>query len=407
MAKIINIPQMEWYQPRELKLPIPDGWQLDICNMKGYDLPAMTDEQIMNAVTNLIGLPPIRELARGKKEVAIIFDDIHRPTRVSRILPFVLEELEKAGITDNNIRFIAANGTHAPMNREDFIKKLGEDVIARFMVYNHNPFFNCTYLGMTSRGNKVEINTEVMRCDFKITISSLTPHGLVVFSGGSKVILPGISSFETVKYNHTLKVLPEQTTRHENNPIHLDMDEAANMVGVSVNIEGLVNSWGDTISLYAGEFKESHNAAVRQAMTHYLTKQAEDKDIVVCNSYIKPTEAPLALGAAFGSIKKENGDIVLICNSPGGQVVHYGASKWGKFVDIAIPTLQFPMPSYVKRIIIYSEFPDYSGFSSTFGNKIVILNKWDDVLRLLKEDHGEKATVAVYPSADIRVFERK
>ena len=204
MTNIIKLPQLPWHEPREFELPLPDSWQVEVCNMAGYNRPALNDDQIKASVTNLIGTPPIRELARGKHEVVIIFDDIARVTRIAKIVPFVLEELAQAGIPDSNIRFIAANGTHGAMNRMDFAKKLGEPVMARFPVYNHNPYENCTYVGTTSSGTKVFINAEVMRCDFKVAISMTAPHLFVVFGSGGKMIVPGVASIETIQANHTL-----------------------------------------------------------------------------------------------------------------------------------------------------------------------------------------------------------
>ena len=83
----IKLPQLAWYDPRELELPIPDNWQVEVCNIAGYNRPAMNDNQIEASITNLIGTSPIRELARGKNEVVILFDDMTRITRVARIVP--------------------------------------------------------------------------------------------------------------------------------------------------------------------------------------------------------------------------------------------------------------------------------------------------------------------------------
>ncbi|MFC1871588.1 lactate racemase domain-containing protein [Chloroflexota bacterium] len=94
----------ELAQPLEISLP--DGWQVEVCNMAGYDRTALSDGQIKTAITNPIGAPRISELARGKNEVVTIFDDIHRVTRVAKIVPYIIEELEAAGIPDNRIRFI-------------------------------------------------------------------------------------------------------------------------------------------------------------------------------------------------------------------------------------------------------------------------------------------------------------
>jgi len=91
--------------------------------MAGYNRPALSLDQIRESVTgDLIGTPPLRELAQGKKEAVIIFDDMTRVTRVAEIVPFVLEELAAAGIPDSNIRFVAALGCHGAMNRIDFVE---------------------------------------------------------------------------------------------------------------------------------------------------------------------------------------------------------------------------------------------------------------------------------------------
>ena len=167
MSNMLKLPQLAWHGIKELELPLPDNWQVEMGYMAGYDRPALSPDRIREAVTGkLIGLPPIRELARGKKEVVIIFDDMTRVTRVADIVPFVLEELAAAGIPDSSIRFIAALGCHGAMNRADFVKKLGEETVARFPVYNHNPFANCIYVGTTKTyGTKVYVNEEVMKCD--------------------------------------------------------------------------------------------------------------------------------------------------------------------------------------------------------------------------------------------------
>ncbi|GAJ08590.1 unnamed protein product, partial [marine sediment metagenome] len=174
--------------------------------MAGYNRPAMKPDEIKASISNPIGIPPIKELAKGKKEVVIIFDDMTRVTRVAKIAPFVLEELAEAGIPDNRIRFIVALGLHSALWRQHFVKKLGEEVVSRFSVYNHNPFHNCTYVGTTSTyKTRVYANEEVMKCDLKIAIGSVVPHPMSGFGGGGKIILPGVVSFETIDWNHQWK----------------------------------------------------------------------------------------------------------------------------------------------------------------------------------------------------------
>ncbi|MEE8419275.1 MAG: lactate racemase domain-containing protein, partial [Dehalococcoidales bacterium] len=113
----VKLPQYSWDEPREMEYPLPDGWQVTVNNFTGSDRPAAQAEAIRAAVTSPIGMPPLREAARGKKEVVILFDDMTRSTRASRIVPFVLEELAEAGITDDRIRFIAAVANHMALDR--------------------------------------------------------------------------------------------------------------------------------------------------------------------------------------------------------------------------------------------------------------------------------------------------
>ncbi len=403
MSNVIKLPQLAWHDPKELELPLLDGWQIEIRNMAGYNRPALTDEQIEASVTNPIGTAPIRDLARGKKEVVIIFDDMARVTRVGRIVPYVLEELKEASIHDSAIRFIAATGTHAPMDRIDFAKKLGEGTLARFPVYNHNIYENCTYVGTTSRGTRVSINAEVMQCDLKIAIGSVTPHISTVFSGGGKMILPGVASIETIEHNHKLPLTEQERDNYEINHRRLDMEEAAKLAGLDVIIDCIVNMWGDTVAIFAGAETPAHEASVKYAKTHYLTTKAQDKHIVIANTFAKVTEAATALKTE-ASVSQEGGDFVLIANAPEGQVVHYLMGPWGQTIGGRL-RMQFPVSPHINHFIVYSKYPDIASLGwFEKSDRVLPMGDWDDVLGILQESHGDSATVALYPNADIQYF---
>ena len=119
----IKLPQYIWYEPREVELPLSDSWQVSVHNIAGYNRPAMRASEIGAAITSPIGMPPLREVAKGKNEAVIIFDDMTRGTQTSEIVPFVLGELTEAGITDDRIRFIAAVANHQALDRISMVKK--------------------------------------------------------------------------------------------------------------------------------------------------------------------------------------------------------------------------------------------------------------------------------------------
>ena len=409
---LIRLPQLAWYGTKELELPLPDSWRVEVYNMAGFDRPAMKPSEIKASITNLIASPPIKELARGKNEVVIIFDDMTRVTRVAEIVPFVLEELAGAGIPDNRIQFICATGAHMAWDRLSFVKKLGEATLARFPVYNHNPFDNCTYVGTTSYGTDIYINAEVMKCDLKIAIGSVVPHPNTGFGGGGKIILPGVSSMETIEHFHRVEAEFKQKYPSklitgmgvfDNNPLRLNVEEAVALVGLDVKVDCIVNMWGETVSIFAGAPKPAYEAAVGEAAAHYLTPKAKGEGIVIASTFAKANEGiMIGLNTAFSAISPKGGDIVLIANAPDGQVTHYLMGSFGKTTSGKLK-LQVKIPQYVNHLIIYSEYPDVAGRGYIEQlDKVLFMSNWNDVLRFLQEFHGANAKVAVYPDAEIQ-----
>jgi len=203
METVIKLPQYLWFSPRDIEYRLPENWQVTVHNIAGYNRPTIEPGDIKKAIMNPMGMPPLREYARGKAEVAILFDDMTRSTKAFEIIPFILDELTLAGIEDHQIRFIAAVANHQAMDRISLSKKLGDDVLTRFPVYNHCPFMNCTYVGTTSYGTAASVNSEFMNCDLKIGIGQVLPHVSYGFSGGAKIVMPGVASYDTVTAHHS------------------------------------------------------------------------------------------------------------------------------------------------------------------------------------------------------------
>ncbi|MFH1086372.1 MAG: lactate racemase domain-containing protein, partial [Chloroflexota bacterium] len=197
----VRVPQLAFFGDSELELRFPAGWKVRRVPMPAAAWPTLSDDDIRARLAAPHGKPPLRELARGRREAVIIFDDISRPTPVERLWPFVVEELHAAGITDAHIRMVVALGLHGTHTREDIRRKVGEDALRRYAIYNHDPFRYCSYVGTTPRGTPVEVNEEVLGCDLRIGIGSILPHPGMGFGGGPKIILPGVVSYNTV-YQH-------------------------------------------------------------------------------------------------------------------------------------------------------------------------------------------------------------
>ncbi|HLA80603.1 MAG TPA: lactate racemase domain-containing protein, partial [Thermoleophilia bacterium] len=334
--KAVELPQLAWEGAQALDIAFPENWHVELCHMAGYDRPALDPALVREAIVHPIGAPPIGVAARGKKEICVIFDDMSRPTRVAPIIPFVLAELERAGVGDHQIRFVCALGCHGTLTRRDFVKKLGEDVVSRFPVFNHNIIGNCSLMGTTSFGTELYINTEVVKCDYKIGIGSIVPHGLAGFGGGAKIILPGVASFETISALHRVES-PDSGSGTvslggmgclEGNRLRQNIEEAAAMVGLDFKIDAIVNGWGETVSVYAGAPAAAFHKALAEARWHYATPSTLDCDVVVTNTFAKANEGEGGVITGLPSVKQAGGDLVLIANAPGGHVAHYLLGNW-------------------------------------------------------------------------------
>jgi nickel-dependent lactate racemase len=414
MANVIQLPQYLWYSPRDVDYELPQDWQVTVHNIAGYNRPAISPDGIRQAVTNPIGMPPLRESARGKKEVAILFDDMTRSTRAYEIIPFILEELALAGIEDHQIRFIAAIANHQALDRVSLAKKLGDDIVKRFPVYNHCPFMNCTYVGTTSYGTAAHINSEFMNCDLKIGIGQVLPHVSYGFSGGAKIVMPGVAAYDTVTAHHSKTHQAWKDARAKSglsckgvvreNPINADAFEIAALAGLDMVIDCIVNSRGETVSVYAGALTPTYQASVKEAETHYIAENMRDNDIVIANAYIKASEFIIAWSAVQSAVSPNGGDVVLIANTPSGGVVHYLFERFGKTIA-GSAVRPHAIPDHINSLVIYSEYPEARSLN-WFSNceKVTIIDDWGQAMRQLEKSHRPDAKVAVYPSADIQYY---
>jgi hypothetical protein len=251
-----------------------------------------------------------------------------------------------------------------------------------------------------------------MKCDLKIAIGLVVPHPASGFGGGGKIILPGVASFEAIEHNHRATVRDMVEHREnpivgmgifDDNPMRLDIEEAATLAGLDVLINCIVNLWGETVSIFTGALIPTYTAAVSEAKSHYFTRGARGESIVIANTFAKANEAiAVGLGTAFRATNPHGGDVILIANAPDGQVTHYLMGTFGR------PTagklgFRVKVPQHVNRVCIFSEYPDVTGRDYIEeSDKVFFTNTWDDVLEMFKNSGGTNTKVAVYPSADIQ-----
>jgi len=398
-----TVPQLAWFGDSELKLKFPEEWNVSVQVMEGHGKKPVDKEEVIYALRNPVGTKPMSKLARSKKDVVIIFDDLTRPTKAYEVVPHVINELRKASIKDDNIRFVCANGSHGVFDREDFVKKL-------------NPYANFVYSGRTKYGTPVEVNAEVMACDLKIALGCIVPHPYFGYGGGAKIILPGVAGMRSICHNHGdlgglstaqdhRKVHPSCDLAYgrvnEENILRLDSEEAAKIIVLDIIVNVLVNLRRNSTDIFAGDVIKAQREGVKVAKEHYRTPVLSEADIVVSNAYSKASEAAIASWPVL--TLKEGGDFVLIVNAPTGQVPHYVHGRWGTEV---FGDLYLAPPSILNRagrIILFSEYPERQPCLELVSpEKTVKVKTWEAVMEELKNKHKHKARVVVYPDATIQ-----
>lgn len=405
----IELPQMRWYGDIKTEIEFPESWNVSVVGTKGDELPPLTYEQMRDKINAPVGTKKIRELAEGKRKAVIIFDDITRGTPIKELAHIVLAELHAAGFTKDNIIFICALGLHAAESRIDFAKKLGEDIVRDYYVFNHDPFVNLEYVGTTPAGTPVEITKEAATCDLKIGIGAMTPHPFNAFGGGCKIILPGICSYKTVLHNHDFSMgqimkknlgFASQMGNLDNREMREDIENAGRLAGLDFKIDTILNTSCEIVDLFAGDPVEEYYAAIPRAKELYHNHVDSKCDVVVVNANAKLNEAITArsIGEQF---VKEGGDIVLINFAPTGQVTHYLAGPWGT----ETPGAMFRYPKHldkVNRLIIYSPYPDRtSELYFAPSDQLVWAESWDQVMDILS-DHGSGTTSLVIRDGTIQ-----
>ncbi len=403
--KSVSVPAWEWYGWKHETLTFPDGWDVNVQNMKGHGVKALNSREIKEKLQHPTGTKPLSELAKGKRKAVIIFDDMTRPTKTTQFLPAVLNELHVGGITDDKIVFMMASGAHTGRMLFDFQKKLGEEICAKYNVFNHNPYEGFVDLGKTSSGTPILINKEVMSCDLKVTISSIMPHFGYGFGGGSKMILPGVAAVESISPNHAIKKGTDPG-KINSNERRLDSEEASRKAGLDFVVHALLNEDSDPCDLVSGDMIEAQREGVRRARAHYATKVVKNADISIGNTYPMANEGYKAYHIMLESVR-EGGDMVYLLYTPEGCRVHfyngrfgtdYGGQGWK-------PDVYTKKPWKMSRVICVSPSGLMKADEHYYGEGSKWVKKWDEAKKLLEDTHGSNAKVAIYPYASMQISE--
>ncbi len=304
------------YGDTSFAINLPLSWKLlGQFSPKDLEITKSPTHLVRLALQNLIGISNFDTLIHNKKNVIIISDDKSRPTPANLLIPPLLDYLNTFRISDRQIRVVVGRGLHPSLTRSELNEKFGHEVLDRVQVLDHDPTQNLTYLGETSFGTKVHINSEVVNADLKIGLGSIMPHELAGFTGGSGIIIPGVAGQETINQNHCLVgIFDAEFGKLEGNAIREDMEEAAKLVGLDLIINTILNSKNEIVKIVAGDPIKAHHLGVFYAKDIYGVKIPKLADVAIVNSYPHKATFGKATKALFAShlAIKEDGAIILL-----------------------------------------------------------------------------------------------
>jgi len=403
-ARSVVIPTHEFHGNLDERLDFPAGWEINVMNMKGYGAPVLTAQQLAQGMSKPIGTAPLREIAAGKKTVAITFDDLTRATPTYVMVPWVLRELKAAGIKDEDILFMGSFATHRPMTHTEVEKKIGKEPANKYAWLNHTCFYGCKEIGTTSYKTNVQVNQTFLDADLKITLSGIKVHYDAGYGGGAKAIMPGLSHIDTVEHNHNVILRQTKTSgpvRIFKNEMRLDIIEAARMAKVDFSVQLMYDQKLRPIQVRSGDIVDAHHSIVREAAKTYCTPTFKDADIVVTNGY--PQNAQAGHSQRWLNLSlKEGGTGVLIIQHPLTlDPIHFlnnrTMSRRGmSYYQMTATRVSRPLTRNT-GLIVYSQYMTRT-LMNNYPPSAQFATKWEEVIKILQERHkGDSVRVAVYP----------
>jgi len=400
MMTTVNVP----FEQGEMAVPLPESWEI-VETVRPVPHAKLANERaaLLTALDQPIGTSPLRDKELATKRIVICVDDISRPTPTGRFFEALLDYLVSHGAAPTNMLVLFALGVHRHMTADEASHKFGKTDLRGIPWRNHSSTDEAglAHLGTTSRGTYVSLNRNLLEADFIITVGAIEPHLLLGFSGGSKMILPGLASSRTIAENHMQGVSPERYNYvgMPESPMRLDLEEAVKMLRKEVFIvNAVMNELLEICAFFAGDPVKAHREGVKfsQSLTERPVERPADVVIAASN----PMNADLRQGMkCIGNVQKSvRPDGLLI----GLLECHHGLG------DVTIPDKTLPngLLRFIlkvigrKRVLGFIDRASKDGgveerFLSHFSAQLLRRNKILVHSRKLPSDIGKKLGIFV------------
>lgn len=297
------------------------------------DTQPLSDTQIGEKLDNPIDSKAIEEIVNPGETVLIVVPDATRQTACGQIVNILVRRLIANGTTPFEISIIFATGLHRQVTEAEKQSILTPFIAQRIKTLAHGPrdITQIVRLGETSGGIPVELNRALVEHDHVILIGGVTFHYFAGYTGGRKLVCPGLASSKTISQTHKLAFDCETNSRREGvdtglldgNAVHEAFIEAVAKVNPAFCISTIVNDAGEAVDLFCGNWITSHRAACDAYAAGHTIEITEKRDLVIvsCGGFphdINMIQAHKALEAASHACT-DGGTIILLAECSEGM----------------------------------------------------------------------------------------
>ena len=302
-----------------LTVELPDRHVVGCLELAPAEPLAEPAAAVAGCLARPIAAPPLAELVRGRLSACVVVSDITRPVPNRIILPPILETLEAGGIARRKILILVATGLHRPNSDEELVEMLGRPIVENYRIENHDGHDRAahTHLGDGPRGTPAWIDSRYVAADLKITTGLIEPHLMAGFSGGRKLVCPGLAALETIRIWHSPKFLEHPNARCgclADNPVHEENTAIARMAGCDFICNVVIDAQRRVLAVVGGDMEAAFEQGVAFARRVVTRVLPEPVDIVVTSSAGYPLDTTF-----YQSVKGMIGALPIV--KPGGTII--------------------------------------------------------------------------------------
>jgi len=342
------------------EIALPSHVRVTVLEAKFAEAVASADDTLAEALRHPLGSPALIDLARGKKTAAISICDITRPAPNRLVLPHVLHTLEQAGVPRSGITILIATGLHRAATAQELQEIVGPEILSRYTVASHNARDEAMHvdLGTTRSGTRVLLDRRFSESDLHISLGFIEPHLMLGFSGGRKLVAPGLAGEETIKRLHSPLFMRDPRViegSFPDNPLHHELLEIARMARHDFLVDVALTRSRQIAQVFAGDPTIAHAAGVEFVRNSTLALLDEPVDAVITTSAGYPLDLTY-----YQSVKGVTAASHII--KPGGTILLAAACQEG-----------LGSPEFTRFV---RRFPDARACLDATANEAVVIDQW-------------------------------